>query len=89
VFTKIGSETRGIDLYEENLWFWTIHGTLIGYPFSKIIYGIICLLMWYFEKNKGDFYTKARGRKFVFRFVLGLNVFFGNDIIDEYSNNII
>ena len=39
MYTKIGNEARGIDMYEESLWFWTIHSILIGYPLSKLIYG--------------------------------------------------
>ena len=39
MYTKIGNEARGIDMYEESLWFWTIHSILIGYPLSKLVYG--------------------------------------------------
>jgi len=63
MYTKVGNEARGIDLYEENLWFWTIHGILVGYPLSKLIYGY--------------HYTSAIGRRFVGTFTIGLNIIFG------------
>jgi len=70
MYTKVGNETRGIDLYEENLWFWTIHGILVGYPLSKLVYGY--------------HYTSAIGRRFVGSFVIGLNAFFGTDLVDFF-----
>ena len=52
MYTKVGSETRGIDLYEESLWFWGIHGILIGYPLSKVVYGIFFSSIFVLLKKK-------------------------------------
>ncbi len=39
MYTKVGNEARGIDMYEESLWFWSIHCILLGYPLAKLVYG--------------------------------------------------
>jgi len=45
ILYRVTSEARGIDLYEESIYFWTLHGLFLSKAYARIAYSFSLLVI--------------------------------------------
>ena len=54
ILYRVTREARGIDLYEESIYFWTIHGFVVSYAYAAVAYGVFFLIQFVINMGKVD-----------------------------------